>query len=76
MEERFCSLNQRHSECQSTSVEIMAFRLQNRVKTKKKGLHRKYKSLCPRDRVRPKKKKGLHRNLELNSAGIRGIYLC
>ena len=33
---RFCSLDQTHSECESTLVETMSFRSQNRVKTKKK----------------------------------------
>ena len=52
---RFCSLDQTHSECESSLVEIMSFRPQNQVKTKKKGLHL---------------------NLALNSAGICGIYSC
>ena len=34
---RFCSLCQTHSDCESTSGEIMSFRPRNRVKTKKKG---------------------------------------
>ena len=74
---RFCSLDQTHSECESTLVEIMAFRSQSRVKTKKikKSLHRKSKSFCPRNQVKTKKK-GLHRNLGLNSTGICGIYSC
>ena len=52
---RFCSLDQTHSECESSLVEIMSFRPRNQVKTKKKGLHS---------------------NLGLNSAGICGIYTC
>ena len=52
---RFCSLDQTHSECESTLVEIMSFRLRNRVKTKKKDHHR---------------------DMELNSAGVSGIYSC
>ena len=31
----FCSLDQTHSECESTLVEIMSFRPRNRVKSKK-----------------------------------------
>ena len=52
---RFCSLDQAHSERESTLVEIMSFRPRNRVKTKKKGHHR---------------------DLGLNSAGVSGIYSC
>ena len=33
---RFCSLDQTHSECETTLVESMSFRPRNRVKTKKK----------------------------------------
>ena len=72
---RFCSLDQTHSECETTLVESMSFRPRNRVKTKKKGLHRKLKSFCPQNQVKTKKK-GLHRNLGLKSPGICGIYLC
>ena len=52
---RFCSLDQTHSECESALMEFMSFRPRNRVKTKKKGLHR---------------------NLGLKSAGICGTYSC
>ena len=48
--ERFCSLDQMHSECEGTLVEIMSFRPRNRVETKRtkqKGLHQKSKSFCP-----------------------------
>ena len=34
---RLCSLDQTHSECESTLVEVMCFRPRNRVKTKKKS---------------------------------------
>ena len=34
----------------------MSFRPRNRVKAKKKGLHRKLKSFCPRNQVKTKKK--------------------
>ena len=34
---RFCSLDQTHSECESTLVEIESIRPRNRVNTKKKG---------------------------------------
>ena len=57
---RFCSLNQTHSECESTLVKIMSFRPRNQVKTKKRKIN---------------KHKGLQRNLGLNSAGICGIHL-
>ena len=36
MEVRFCSVDQTHSECESTLMEIMSFRPRNQVKTKKK----------------------------------------
>ena len=35
---RFCSLDQTHSEHESTLAEIISFRPRNRVKTEKKGL--------------------------------------
>ena len=36
MRGRFCSLDQTHSECERTLVEIMSYRNRNQVKTKKK----------------------------------------
>ena len=65
MKGRFCSLDQTHSKCESTLVEIMSFRPRNRVTTKKKGLLRKLKSFCRQNQVSTKKK-GLHHNSGLN----------
>ena len=74
---RFCSLDQTHSKCESGLVEIMSFRPRNRVKAKKKGSSPKIEFLSPKSSEDQKiKKKGLHRNLRLNSAGICGIYSC
>ena len=43
---------------------------------KKKGLRQKIEVFFPRNQVKIKQKKGLHRNLGLYSAGIGRIYSC
>ena len=76
---RFCSLYQTHSECESTLVVIMFFcpevERRSKTKTKKRSLPKIEEFLTP-ESSEDQKKKGLHRNVGLNSAGICGIYLC
>ena len=54
---RFCSLDQTHSECESTLVEIMSFRPRNQMKTIKKKSSPKIEEFCPLNQVKTKKKK-------------------
>ena len=54
---RFCSLDQTHSECESTLVEIMSFRPRNRVKTKKKVFTKNWRVFLPKIKLRPKRKR-------------------
>ena len=70
---RLCSLDQTHSECENTLVEIMSFRSRNRVKTKKRS-YSKIEEFLSQKSSEDQKKNRLHRNLRLNSAGICGIY--
>ena len=65
-----------HSECKNTLVEIVFFRPRNRVNTKKKRSSPKNEEFLSPKSSEDQKKKGLHRHLGLNSAGICGIYSC
>ena len=55
MGRRFCSLDQTHSECEGTLVQIMSFRPQNRVKTKKESSRKIKEFLSPKSSENQKK---------------------
>ena len=67
-------MDQMYLECESTIVKIMSFRPRNWVQTKKKVFTENWRVLSPKSNE--DQKKGLSRNMGLNSAGIYGIYSC